>query len=206
MLPHTRKHTREQTHTRTNTHGHADARTPFQISCWRCINIIIIVITISISAGSAAFVIVIVIVPHCCCYCFSCCRQPTNTHKHTWTSLFYVTGTKCLSLFPHKLHSTIFSIFFTLRTLARFQIFLFFVFVARRLRDTCDYVDVTKRSDGALSRSANSTQLSSLVALSQAVVALALSLSVTLSLARYVARALSVEVSSNRDAAEQHPQ
>lgn len=30
-----------QTHTRTNTHGHADARTPFQISCWRCINIII---------------------------------------------------------------------------------------------------------------------------------------------------------------------
>lgn len=30
-----------QTHTGTNTHGHADARTPFQISCWRCINIII---------------------------------------------------------------------------------------------------------------------------------------------------------------------
>lgn len=33
--------THTQTHTRTNTHGHADARTPFQISCWRCINIII---------------------------------------------------------------------------------------------------------------------------------------------------------------------
>lgn len=74
------------------------------------------------------------------------------------------------------------------------------------MRDTCDYVDVTKRSDGALSRSVNSTQLSSLVALSQALVALALSLSNSLSLARYVARALSVEVSSNRDAAEQHPQ
>lgn len=138
MLLHTRTHTSKHARTRRRTHTVSNILLALHQHHH---NIIIIII---ISAGSAAFVIVIV--PYCCCYCFSCCRQPTNTQTHANVSLL----TKCLSLFPHKLHSMIFSIFFTLRTLARFQIFVF-VFFARRLRDTCDYVDVTKRSDGALS-------------------------------------------------------
>lgn len=152
MLPHTRKHarTRRRTHTVSNI-----LLALHQLHH----NIIIINITISISAGSAAFVIVIVIVPHCCCYCFSCCRQPTNAHKHTRTSLFYITGTKCLSLFPHKLHSTIFSIFFTLRTLARFQIFLFLF----SLRVDCAIraITLTLRSEVTALSLAVSTQRSS---------------------------------------------
>lgn len=152
-----------QTHTRTNTHGHADARTPFQISCWRCINFIITSSSSSPSTSQQAVLplllllllcrtVVVIVFP-------AVGNLQTNTHKHTRTSLFYVTGTKCLSLFPHKLHSTIFSIFFTLRTLARFQIFLFLF----SLRVDCAIraVTLTLRSEVTALSLAVSTQRSS---------------------------------------------
>lgn len=96
-----------------HTHTHKHARTPFQISCWRCI------IIISSSSSAAA-------VRHCYCYCYCPvllllllmlgCRQPTYTRAHTRThrentyhSLsLSLRQTKllelsvCLSSFPHK--------------------------------------------------------------------------------------------------------